>query len=271
MSSYLITGASRGIGYEFVRNLSADPANVVVGLVRDKEATDKKVAAELGRSNIHIIQGDVTDYNSLKVAAEETAKITGGGLDYLIANGARVATYSGYLDFEQLSEDPQRLEEDLVESFKTNTVGQIHLFSLFIPLIRQGRAKKVIAISTGMADLEAVRKWEIGIAGPYAISKAALNMAVAKFSSIYNKEGILFMSISPGLVDTADKNVQLTEVELKGLQSMVTKFQKAAPDWKGALTPEESVKAVLSVIYESSVEKGDGGSLVSHHGNQEWL
>lgn len=49
------------------------------------------------------------------------------------------------------------------------------------------------------------------------------------------------------------------------------KFMKAAPDWKGPITPEESVKAVLSVIEKASVENGDAGTFVSHFGNKQWL
>jgi hypothetical protein len=53
--------------YEFVRQISADPSNVVVGLVRDKAATEKKVAEDINRSNVHIVQADLADFDSLKV------------------------------------------------------------------------------------------------------------------------------------------------------------------------------------------------------------
>ena len=84
MASYVVTGASRGLGvrasnkrtkakisyfeqYEFLRQLSNDPANTVVGLVRDKAATEAKVNADLRRPNIHILHGDLDNYDSLKV------------------------------------------------------------------------------------------------------------------------------------------------------------------------------------------------------------
>lgn len=54
--------------FEFVRQLSSDSNNIIIGLVRDKPTTEKAVAEELaGRSNIHILQADITDYEAVKV------------------------------------------------------------------------------------------------------------------------------------------------------------------------------------------------------------
>jgi NAD(P)-dependent dehydrogenase (short-subunit alcohol dehydrogenase family) len=69
----------------------------VIGLVRDVPSVKKKVSAELaGRSNIHIVHGDLSDYDSLKSAAKEAAAITGGSLDYLIANAAMQSLVDGF-------------------------------------------------------------------------------------------------------------------------------------------------------------------------------
>lgn len=97
---------------------------------------------------------------------------------------------------------PKEHEKALLDSFNVNVVGNIHLFNLYMPLILKGNAKKVITISTGMADLDLINKFNIAISAPYAISKAAMNVAAAKFNAQYAKDGVLFMSISPGLVDT---------------------------------------------------------------------
>lgn len=71
-----------------------------------------------------------------------------------------------------------------------------------MPLILKGNIKKVITISSGMADLEAVRTFSFDGSSAYAISKAAMNMAVGKFSAQYSKDGVLFLSICPGVVNT---------------------------------------------------------------------
>ena len=81
-----------------VKQISEESKNLVVGLVRGKAATEKKVAAELGdRSNVHILHADLTSYASLKQAAANTAKIVGErGIDYLVANGAFLSYFDAF-------------------------------------------------------------------------------------------------------------------------------------------------------------------------------
>tara|TARA_R110002003_G_scaffold121_29_gene10903 strand:- start:13670 stop:14056 length:387 start_codon:yes stop_codon:yes gene_type:complete len=108
-----------------------------------------------------------------------------------------VATWSAFDPFSILGQDPTRLTNELNELFNTNVVGQIHLINLFMPLILKGKVKKVIALTTGFADLDLTTKYGLYEAGPYAISKAALNMVIAKFHAEWQKEGVLLMSVAP--------------------------------------------------------------------------
>ncbi|KIV88554.1 hypothetical protein PV10_08227 [Exophiala mesophila] len=269
MSSYVVTGVSRGIGFEFLRQLSSDPANTVIGLVRDPASTKAKVA-ELKRNNIHILKGNLEDYQSLKDAAEETTKITGGSLDYLIGNAAFISHYSGFDGFGTLAKDPVALENDLLTSIKTNVIGNVHLINLFMPLILKGKKKKVIVISSGMADNSLTAKYELEGGGPYSISKSGVNTAVAKFSAEYAKDGVLFMSICPGMVDTGNFD-NLTEHQQQKAGTVFQKFKAYAPNFAGQARPEDSVKAVISIYEKASVANGDGGSFVSHTGTDKWL
>ncbi|KAL1799723.1 hypothetical protein ACET3X_000065 [Alternaria dauci] len=268
MPSYLITGASRGIGLAFLDIISSDSNNVVIGLVRNVKDTEAKTAS-WSRSNIHLVQGDLTNYESLKSAVDATSKITNGSLDYLIASAGLV---SGEFDgFSVLGRDPAKMEASLNQLFSVNVVGNIHLFNLFMPLVLKGNAKKVVTISSGMGDAELTRKYNITEDGPYSISKAAVNMAVAKFSAEYAKDGVLFLSISPGVVGTGLYD-GLSEDDQQKLGIMSQKFLDYSPDFKGPITPEESVKAVLKVVDSCSVASGDGGAFVSHLGKGEkWI
>ncbi len=128
----------------------------------------------------------------------------------------------------------------------------------------------MVAISSGMADLDLIAKYDVDAGAPYSISKGALNIAVAKFSAQYRVQGVLFMSISPGLVDTGAA-ARADEEQTKKLLKMVLKFRESSPNFKGPITPEESVQKVLSVINKASIEGGYAGCFISHLGNKEWL
>ncbi len=54
-----------------------------------------------------------------------------------------------------------------------------------MPLIKAGEVKKVIVISTGMADSDLINAFEVPFAAPYSISKGAVNVAVAKYNAAY--------------------------------------------------------------------------------------
>lgn len=81
----------------------------------------------------------------------------------------------------------------------------MHTINAFLPLLRAGSLKKVITISTGVADLEFVLKSELALGAPYAISKAAVTMAVAKYAVQFKSEGFLFLALSPGFVNTFEQ------------------------------------------------------------------
>jgi NAD(P)-dependent dehydrogenase (short-subunit alcohol dehydrogenase family) len=98
--------------------------------------------------------------------------------------------------------EPSVLEKDLLDSFNVNVIGVVKTINTFMPLIQKSAIKKVITISTGMADPDLVNSFEIDNAAPYAISKSATNMTIAKYNALYKKDGVLFLAISPGLVDT---------------------------------------------------------------------
>ena len=171
------------------------------------------------------MQADVTDYNALQVgsqlglgpdpmselssgaeavrqaAAAETAKITSGSLDYLIANAGLVTSFDAYDPIGTLGDQPEMLTKTLRELFEVNVIGNIHLFNSFLPLILKGQAKKVITISSGLADMVFTNRYDLTSGPLYSTSKAAMNMVVAKYSAQYKKDGVLFLALSPGLVE----------------------------------------------------------------------
>jgi NAD(P)-dependent dehydrogenase (short-subunit alcohol dehydrogenase family) len=272
----------------------------VIGLVRDKASTDAKLASDglLTNNNITTIQADITSRASLLQARAQIATLTSNSLDCLINNAALVSQTSEYKTLADFDDDPELLESELLDTFNTNVIGVINTINVMMTLIKKGGMKKVIVISTGMADLDAINTSEIDVSGPYSISKGAVNVAVAKYNASYKEEGVLFLAISPGLVDTGNSvprelpfppfspfpfspseetvlpphaNPSPAPQGSTVLATIFAKFAKYAPHFTGPITPEESVKAVLKVIDNASIEKGDGGAFISHLGNKQWL
>ncbi|KAH6612412.1 putative short chain dehydrogenase [Boeremia exigua] len=272
MSVYVITGASKGLGFEFLKQVSVDPQNTVIGLVRDKAATEEKVAKELdGRQNVHILHGDLSSYASLKAAAMETTKLLGDrGVDYLISNGAYVPSFDAFDDVGALGDKIEELEQVLAELNQTNILGSMHLFNLFLPLVQKGRVKKVISLSSGVADLDLINDLEVGNSALYAAFKAALNVIVAKYNAQYKKDGVLFVSISPGVVDVG-KFDQLTPAQLQGLGDFMGKIVAYAPHFKGPATVEDAARENIALWEKVSIDSGYGGAFVSHLGNKQWI
>lgn len=284
MPSYLVTGASRGLGYAWVTHLASKPDNTVIAIVRNKPATEDRLAKD-GMTNIHVLSADVTDIAALQTAVKATAEITGGGLDILIHNAALVSKKSEFLTPVEIQ--PQDLEDDLLESFKANVVGASHVISAFLPIVRKSDIKKIVVTSSGMADEVLVAEHSIAVGAPYAVSKSAVNMLTAKYHAAVGKsEGILVFAMCPGLVDTKEGN-PMSEEDIKSQQALGAQFAEFAPhftgEWRclfrcirltfvliGPISPLESVEAQLKVIERATVENF-GGKFVSHFGNKTWL
>ncbi|KAF5859860.1 hypothetical protein ETB97_002351 [Aspergillus alliaceus] len=178
MPNYVITEASR---WEFLSQLSKEPNNTVIELVRDKTATEKRVSEELrGQSNVRLAQADITGYSSLQPIPScqnaDTTQFTGSGLDYLIANAGLMPQFDAYDPIGVLGQRREVLEEYLTKYFKVNV-------------------KKVIALTSGQAALDMIPNYKTEVASLYSISKPGFNTAVVKFSAQYSKEGVVFMSI----------------------------------------------------------------------------
>ncbi|KAK8113372.1 short chain dehydrogenase, partial [Apiospora sp. TS-2023a] len=180
--------------FGFLRHSSEDSTNLVIGLVRDKAAPERKVAAELGgRPNVHILHGDLTNYASLKQGPADAADIVAhdvvssrcGTLAYLIANRAAVAQLDAYDPIGKMGEKVEELEATTTCLFQTNVTGNIQFFNLFIPWPWRARSKRFITISSGQADVYFFNNFDI----KYLASKATLNVTVAKFNAQYKNNG----------------------------------------------------------------------------------
>ncbi|CAI6341807.1 unnamed protein product [Periconia digitata] len=266
MPSYVIVGASRGIGLGYLQHLAADPSNTVIGIARTPSSVPQI-------PNATILQGDLTSASSLHAAAAKAATlIPNGAVDHLIVNGVYASDSTAFINPSEFVGEPKEslLLSELQNSISTNVVGVVYAINAFLPLVRKSQIKKVVAISTGLADIKLLEDAEYTGAIPYTTSKLALNMVVAQYAIEFKKEGVLFLALSPGLVQTRDVDPSTLPQEVQeGMARMGAGFAKVYPEFKGPITVEESVPMQLKVIDGLTQEKS--GQFLSHLGTQQWL
>jgi NAD(P)-dependent dehydrogenase (short-subunit alcohol dehydrogenase family) len=156
--------------------------------------------------NVHLLEGDMADNKCLIAAAAETEKLTGGTVDYLIINEVYTNPAESFLSPSEFSGKEELLTNSMIQSLKVNVLGAIFSINAFLPLVRKSNIKKIIVITTGLADRDMTEKSTISFWLIYSSMKAALNMVVAKYAVELKSEGFKLLALSPGLVDTtADK------------------------------------------------------------------
>lgn len=147
----------------------------------------------------------MVDNKSLEEAAAKTSKITNGALDYLIINGAYLSTKTNQFEPTEFKGKEELLKTDMLYSTEVNVLGNIYTINAFLPLIRKGSVKKIVSISTGMADPDVILKAGAPGSIVYAAVKAALNMIIVKYAIELKPEGIALLALSPGIVNTRDE------------------------------------------------------------------
>ncbi|THH32793.1 hypothetical protein EUX98_g1382 [Antrodiella citrinella] len=189
-TTYLITGSSRGIGLEFVRQLSASPSNVVIASCRTPDkATDLNAIAKEAKGTVHVVPLDTTSKASISAVETFVKNIVGeGALDYLLNNAA----------INPGEDSPFGIDEDdFIKTMTTNVFGPAKLAETLLPYLERSKRPVVMNMTTGLSS--------IGLdCGPkcttYSVSKTALNMLTYKQSK--EKPNIIFYVVDPGWVKT---------------------------------------------------------------------
>lgn len=208
MPSYAITGASKGIGREFVRQLAQSPSNTVLAIVRNAESAEIKAIAQ-AHPNVHIIQGDVTNPQSILAAAEEASNILDGKLDVFIHNSNSVDMATFQLPPSKVPFDVEATRQFYEEPVRTAIYGGAWATNAFLPLIEKGDLKKIAHITSSMANTDVILGTGVDYAVAYSIAKAGMNVQIAKYAAELAPKGIKTVAICPGWVDTHDGKAQL--------------------------------------------------------------
>jgi NAD(P)-dependent dehydrogenase (short-subunit alcohol dehydrogenase family) len=198
MRRYLVTGASRGIGLELVRELVERGDRVFAGY-RDPSTAGRLLGLAADKHNrLTAVMMDVTDASSIDSAHEEVARNV-DALDVLI-NNAGVGSDSRDFDDVPSTRDFGHLEAGpMLRLIHTNAVAPIIVAQRFMDLLRRGNDPKVVSISSIVGSITSK---DYGGDHAYSASKAALNMFMRSLSADLRGEGVIVAVLHPGWVRT---------------------------------------------------------------------
>ena len=189
MTTTLITGGNKGIGYETARRLVAAGHTVWIG-ARD---TERGLAAAdaLGASFVRL---DVTDEASV-ASAVSTVGDEAGHLDVLINNAGVLGdvTAPGDMTVDQLR-----------AVYETNVFGVVRVTNAFLPLLRLAESPSVVNVTSGLGSFTLVHdpdrvESQYPLAA-YGSSKTALTMLTVQYAKA--TPDVRFNAVDPGQTAT---------------------------------------------------------------------
>jgi len=194
----LVTGATRGIGFETVRQLASNGVHVLLaGRDRDK-AVEASLKLQAEGLSVEAIALDVTRTDTIAAAAEEVAR-KHGKLDILV-NNAGV-----FRDDAQLKPSEQSLDT-WRETFDTNVFGVVATTQAFLPLLKLAPAARIVNVSSLLGSMAA----NADPASPiydfkvpaYNVSKSAVNAWTVQLAHELRDTSIKVNAVHPGSVKT---------------------------------------------------------------------
>lgn len=188
MPAVLITGASRGLGYEFASQYLADGWRVFASCRDPANAGKLQSLAQDPRDTLRIFGLDVTSADSVRDAAAELKDVV---IDVLINNAGiagKQGQTAGNVDYDNWA-----------HVLDVNAMGPMRVTEAFAEHIARSARKLIVTITSAMGSLaDNMRGGSIA----YRTSKAAVNMAMRSAAIDLKPRGISCVLIHPGWVRT---------------------------------------------------------------------
>jgi NAD(P)-dependent dehydrogenase (short-subunit alcohol dehydrogenase family) len=211
-SRWLVTGANRGIGLAFAREL-VRRGHDVIGTAREPGK-----AKELAASGARVEQLDVSDDASVGRLARALA---GDTLDFLVNNAAVGDGVDSIRDLDF---------RNLARFFEVNSAGPMRLAKALLPNLDRGEARTIVSITSGLGSISQ----DNGGWYEYRASKAALNMLNRTLAAELARERFTCVVLSPGWVKTDMGGAGATLTPEESVRAMLRVID--------GLTPKDSGK-----------------------------
>lgn len=220
-----VTGASGGLGARFAKVMGLAGARVVLASRRVSRLKELRAEIESEGGDAHVVELDVTDYDSIKAAVAH-AETEAGPIDILVNN-------SGVSNTRRLIEVTP---EDYDYVFRTNTQGAFFVAQEVAKrMVARAKAKpgqqaRIINIAS-VAGLRVLP--QIGV---YCMSKAAVVQMTKAMALEWGRFGINTNAICPGYIRTEINDAHLdSEAGHKLIESLPRKRIGEPSDLDGVL------------------------------------
>ncbi|GAB3103406.1 SDR family oxidoreductase [Lysobacter terrae] len=194
----LVTGATRGIGFETARQLASQGVHVLLAGRDRSKAVEASLKLQAEGLPVEAIALDVTKTDSIAAAAQEIAQ-KHGKLDILV-NNAGV-----FRDDMQRKPSEQSLEI-WRETFDTNVFGVVATTQAFLPLLYKAPAARIVNVSSILGSVAAnadpaspIYNFKVPA---YNVSKSAVNAWTVQLAYELRDTQIKVNAVHPGSVKT---------------------------------------------------------------------
>ncbi|MEE4198350.1 MAG: SDR family oxidoreductase [Bacteroidales bacterium] len=188
----VITGASKGIGFEVARLFAAHEENTVVALARSenllKELKNACIRENL-KTKIRPLVFDIEDPHLVQRSVQQEILKYVDTVDILINNAGVLVNKP----FHEIS------PEEMIKSFRINAISPALIIQELLPLLKRGQVKHVINIASMGGFQGSVKFPGLSI---YSASKAALANLSEGLAEEYKKDQLTFNSLALGAVNT---------------------------------------------------------------------
>ena len=230
--NYLVTGANRGLGLEFTKQILQAGHNVYAACRNINDIEDLDLLFTEYKDKLIVVNLDINDHDSILSLSNRLKDVS---IDVMINNAGTIGPlpyfentfkqHYGTIDYDVWS-----------DVFKTNLFGPVKMAETFLENIENGNDKKMIFISSVVGSIADDHQKAFA----YATSKTALNKSVALLADILKEKEIKVLAMCPGYVKT----------RMNG---------------GGAnLEPEESIEGMLEQIEKLDIESS--GNFVRYNG-----
>ncbi len=196
MTTILITGANRGLGFEMVRQYATRPGVTILACCRAPANATALQALAQKHDNIELLTLDVADHGSIEALG---AGLENRPIDLLVNNagifGKSDPATTGFDDQKFGASD---FENDWVDTFRINVIGPMKMVETLVDNVAASKEKKIVIVTSIVGSVAFAQGHMFG----YAASKSAANMTAKNLAVALKRRDIIVNPIHPGYAQT---------------------------------------------------------------------